>query len=140
MWEICSFSSIYLYIQLLCFPHIDSWIFHTLGVIQCYLILLFKLLNLWLIGVLSIGSCVSLTLSHHYGYFLLFCCFYHDKMTQDHLICFLFQSYNQSSWPFFQGNLVLYIGKIKIWALDIILATLVLLALGDRARKSMCVS
>ena len=58
-------------------------------------ILLLKLFQLWLLGVLQVGSCVPLTYLQHYGCFSLFLTFWHYTVPWIHLVCILTQSQNQ---------------------------------------------
>lgn len=116
------------------------------AVIQCYITSLLKLFNLWPIRALSAGSCVSVTLPHNYECFLFCCCFWHYRMSQDHLVYFLPQSYNQLISHFSKEICFFFLYwrialEIKIWALDIFIATLVLLALSPLSwqYKEICV-
>ena len=65
----CFFSSVYSVIYLQQWSH--RYLFHTLGYDQYYLILMLKLVQVWPLGALLVGSCVLLTYSHLY---VSFCC------------------------------------------------------------------
>lgn len=92
--ETCLFSAIYLFIQSFIYFSMRAWIYiyWILWFIIHYFVLLFKLFRLWLLGTLSLDSCIAITFSHAY---MCVCwavpCFLALPAPQVYFVCFLLQ-------------------------------------------------
>ena len=115
--EICLFSP---FISLFSHFFLSAWSHAYLFYISCYktvISLLLKLFHLWLLGTLSVGSCITSAYKHHYEMLLL--------LPTCILSIFLFSG--NTTWPWFtlyvtcpcppykkifQGILLSFIGKL----------------------------
>lgn len=124
-WRCVSFPPfVYSVIYLQQWSH--RYLFHTLGYDQYYLILMLKLVQVWPLGALLVGSGVPLTYSHLY---VSFCCswhfltFWHYTMPQTFLLYSLSQFWNQL---FFKSPHPSYWRRTlatTIWLLGVLIAT-----------------